>query len=332
MKGAVTLIVALVLSTPAAAQMDMSMPGMTMPAKPKPVSKVKSGAPQPASKTATPTAQPAPPLEPAPPTMEVPGPAPAPGMAAQDEMIGAVPAPAPPTDHAADVVFGGPAMASSRHMLRHENGGMSAAGVLINLAEYRVQKGGDGLRWDGEGWLGGDINRLVVKAEGEATIGRSIDSAEAQALFSHAITPYFNLQAGVRHDIRPGPNRTYATLGVEGLAPYWFEVSAALFVSERGDVLARFEGYYDQHLTQRLILQPRVELNLAAQDVPANRIGAGLSDAEVGLRLRYEVTRQVAPYVGVSWDGKVGAAARFARVARDRAQATSVVFGIRTRF
>ena len=329
MKGLIPSIVALALAMPVAAQMDMSMPGMTMPAKAKPVAKAESGAPQPAPRAAAFAAQPAGALKPALPTDVV---APAPAMGAQDEEVGTVPAPAPPNDHAADAIFGMAAMADPRQTLRHENGGMAASSILFNLTEYRVQKGGDGLRWDGEGWLGGDINRLMIKTEGEATVGQRVDSAEAQALFSHAITPYFNLQAGVRHDFRPGPNRTYATLGVEGLAPYWFEVSAAVFLSERGDVLARLEGYYDQRLTQRLILQPRVELNLAAQDVPANRIGAGLSDAEVGLRLRYEITRQIAPYLGVSWESKVGHDADLARADGDSVHATSVVFGLRTRF
>ena len=104
-----------------------------------------------------------------------------------------------------------------------------------------------------------------------------------QGLYSRAINPWFNLQAGVRHDFKPGPARTYATIGFEGLAPYWFEVEGALFLSDKGDLLGRLDGYYDQRITQKLILQPRVELNFAAQDVPSNAIGSGLSDAELGL-------------------------------------------------
>lgn len=327
MNRAIWAAIAIAAATPAAAQMDMSMPGMVMPAKPRPVVRPK---PKPAPSKPAPATGPSPSPALSPPVTETPAVAPEP--ANRDEAVGAVPAPAPPTDHAADAVFGATAMASSRHMLRHENGGMPAASVFFNLAEYRMQKGGDGFRWDGEGWFGGDIDHLVVKSEGEATLGKRVDGAEVQAVFSHAISPYFNAQGGVRHDFGPGPNRTYATLGVEGLAPYWFDVAAAVFVSERGAVLARLEATYDQRLTQRLILQPRVELNLAAQDVPENGIGAGLSDAELGLRLRYEITRQFAPYVGVSWDGKVGAAARIARAAGERVHATSAVFGIRTRF
>lgn len=255
-----------------------------------------------------------------------------PGTESPDKMIGNTPAPAPPTDHAADAVFGAAQMAPSRKMLRHENGGMPAYSVMFNLAEYRVQKGGDAYRWDGEGWFGGDINRLVVKSEGEGAVRGGVESAEVQALYSRAIGPWFNLQAGVRHDFKPGPARTYAAVGFEGLAPYWFELEGALFLSDKGDVLGRIEGYYDQRITQNLILQPRAELNFAAQDIPANGIGAGFSDAELGLRLRYEIRREFAPYVGVSWERKFGTTADFARAVGDRVQSTSLVLGIRTWF
>ena len=246
-----------------------------------------------------------------------------------DSEIGNTPAPTPPTDHAADAVFGADHMAASRKMLRHENGGVPAYSVLFNLAEYRVQKGGNAYRWDGEGWFGGDIDRFVVKTEGEGAVRSGVESAEVQGLYSRAIGPWFNLQAGVRHDFKPGPARTYATIGFEGIAPYWLEFEGALFLSDKGDLLGRLEGYYDQRITQNLILQPRVELNFAAQDVPANGIGSGLSDAELGLRLRYEIKREFAPYVGVSWERKVADSARFARAAGDRVQATSFVIGIR---
>ena len=261
---------------------------------------------------------------------DMPGMAGMPGTEAADSEIGNTPAPAPPTVHAADAVFGADEMAASRKMLRHENGGMPAYSVVFNLAEYRVQYGGDAYRWDGEGWFGGDINRFVVKTEGEGAVRGGVESGEVQALYSRAIDPWFILQAGVRHDFKPGPARTYATIGFEGIAPYWFEVEGALVLSDKGDLLGRLEGYYDQRITQKLILQPRVELNFAAQDVPANSIGSGLSDAELGLRLRYEIKREFAPYIGVSWERKAGATARFALAAGERVQATSFVLGIRT--
>src|SRR3546814_6564109 len=111
-------------------------------------------------------------------------------------------------------------------------------------------------------------------------------------------------------DFKPNPSRAYAVIGFEGLAPYGFEVEGAAFLSDKGDLLGRLEGYYDQRLTQRLVLQPRVELNFATQDVPESRIGAGLSDAELGLRLRYEITRKFAPYIGVSYEAKTGQTAQ----------------------
>ena len=210
-----------------------------------------------------------------------------------------------------------------------------AFGVLrkmFNLAEVQVRNGRDGYRWDGEAWFGGDINRLTVKSEGEGAFREGVEGAEVQALYSRAIGPYFNLQAGVRHDFKPSPTRTYATLGFEGLAPYWFEIEGAAFVSDKGDVLGRLEGYYDQRVTQRLVLQPRVELNLSAQDMRAERIGSGLTDAEVGLRLRYEIRREFAPYVGVSWERKFGDTARFARADGEGTGGFAFVSGIRVWF
>ena len=245
---------------------------------------------------------------------------------------GNAPAPAAPEPTYADRIWGRDAMVGARGALRREHGGGTFSQIMFNLAEVQVRDGRDGYRWDGEGWFGGDINRLVIKSEGAGNFGEGPDDAEVQALYSRAIGPYFNLQAGLRHDFTPNPSRTYATVGFEGLAPYWFEVEGALFLSDKGDVLGRIEGYYDQRITQRLILQPRAELNLAAQDVPENGIGAGLSDIELGLRLRYETAREFAPYVGVSWDRKLGDTADFARAAGEDPSSTSLVLGIRAWF
>jgi copper resistance protein B len=245
---------------------------------------------------------------------------------------GNAPPPPLPTDHAADNVYGSDAMAMGRDHLQQHHGGQNFNQVLLNLAEYQFRNGRDGYRWDGEAWFGGDINRLFVKSEGEGAFREGIESAEVQALYSRAIGPYFNLQAGVRQDLGPSPKRTYATVGVEGLAPGFFELEGALFLSNKGDVLGRLEGYYDQRVTQRLVLQPRVELNFAAQDVPENRIGSGLSNAELGLRLRYEIRREFAPYIGVSWDRQFGDTARYARAEGDKATSRSIVAGVRMWF
>jgi copper resistance protein B len=241
---------------------------------------------------------------------------------------GNAPAPAAPEADYADRVWGREAMADARTALYREHGGMVTSQLMLNLAEVQFRNGRDGYRWDGEFWYGGDINRLTIKSEGEGAIREKADG-EVQALYSRAIDPYWNLQAGLRQDFGPGPDRTYATIGVEGLAPYWFETEAALFLSNKGDLIGRIEGYHDQRITQRLILQPRAELTFAAQDIPESRIGAGLSTAELGLRLRYELRREFAPYVGLSWERRIGDSARFARLAGDDVETTSFVAGIR---
>jgi copper resistance protein B len=250
-------------------------------------------------------------------------------LAGTDQPAGDAPPPAAPTTRAAARFYDPAAMAQADRSMRDMHGGMRFSQVIFNLAEAQVQSGRDGYRWDGEGWFGGDIHRLVVKSEGEGGFGDRVDTAEVQALYARALDPYWNLQAGVRQDLGAGARRTYAVIGVEGLAPYWFDVEGALFLSDKGDVLARAEAWYDQRITQRAILQPRVELNLAAQDMPDSRIGAGLSSAEFGIRLRYELRREFAPYVGVSWERRYGATARYARSDGERTGGIALALGVR---
>lgn len=242
----------------------------------------------------------------------------------------APPPPAPRADYA-DRIWGAEAMAPVREALRKEHGGASFSQIMVDIAELQVRQGREGYRWEGEGWFGGDINRLVIKTEGEGGFGDAVEDAEIQALYSRAIGPYFNLQAGVRQDIEPRAH-TYAAFGVEGLAPYWFELEVHGFVSDMGDLLARIAASYDQRITQRLILQPRAELNFAAQDVRASGIGSGLSDAEFDLRLRYEIVREFAPYIGLSYSAKLGDSADFARADGEDPTSLSFVVGLRTWF
>ncbi|MBD8617311.1 copper resistance protein B [Sphingomonas sp. CFBP 13728] len=249
-----------------------------------------------------------------------------------DQAAGDAPPPAPPTTLAAARFYDPATMATANRLMRDEHGGMRLSQVIFNLAEVQVRNGRDGYRWDGEGWFGGDIHRLVVKTEGEGSFADRVDNAEVQLLYSKALDPYWNLQAGVRQDLGAGAKRTYAVVGVEGLAPYWFDVEGTVFLSDKGDVLARGEAWYDQRITQRAILQPRVELNFAAQDMPGSRIGAGLSTAEVGLCLRYEIKREFAPYVGVSWERRYGATARFARADGDDTGGIALALGVRAWF
>lgn len=252
-------------------------------------------------------------------------------MPAMDE-VGNVPAPAPPGDHAADAIFGGDVMARSRKELAYEVGGMGYSLVTIDLLEVGVQKGRDSYRFEGEAFTGGYINRFGIKFEGEGAFGERIDDLELQALYSRAIAPYWNLQAGVRYDIKPDPSRTYLVAGVEGIAPYWFKVNAAGFVSNKGEVRARLEASYDQRITQSLILQPRIEANIAFQDIRAIGVGSGLTDFEAGLRLRYEIEQEIAPYIGVEWRKQTGDTARFSRSAGEDPETISLVAGIRIWF
>ncbi|HEV2600589.1 copper resistance protein B [Sphingopyxis sp.] len=254
------------------------------------------------------------------------------GASGTDLPPGDAPAPPPPDDWYADRIFPKGEMEHSRHAMMLENGAQQVGFVSLNLAEYQARKGRDGFRWEGEAWYGGDINRLTLKSEGETVFGEGLESGEVQALYSRAIGPYFNAQAGIRQDFGAGPDRTYATIGFEGLAPYWFEVEGALFLSNKGDLLARLEGSYDQRITQKLILQPMAEVNFALQDVPESGIGSGLSDVELGLRLRYEIVREFAPYVGVEWARKAGDTARFARMHGEDADSVSLVVGVKAWF
>ncbi|WP_416465323.1 copper resistance protein B [Sphingomonas sp. VDB2] len=250
-------------------------------------------------------------------------------MPASDDAVPKGVAPPVPTDHAADALYDPATMARARAAMTKENGGMTFSQLMIDRFEYRAQKGGDGYAWEGEGWIGGDIDRLAIKSEGEGEAGGRLHQAELQALYSRAIDPWWNIVAGVRQDFRPQPQRTYATIGIEGLAPYWFEVEAQAFLSDKGDAYLRVEGSYDQRITQRLVLQPAAEVNIAAQDVPELGVGSGFSTIELGLRLRYEFAREFAPYIGVNWERSLGDTARYARAAGEGASATSLVMGIR---
>lgn len=257
-----------------------------------------------------------------------------PGMAAP----GTVPQTAPPPealsgpDHAADALFPPAVMAEAREHLRREQGGMTTYKAMIDRLEAQIAEGEDGYVWEAGAWYGGDIDKLWIKSEGEGEFGGALEEAEIQALWSHAIGPWFDLQAGLRADFRDGPDTGHLALGVQGLAPYFFEIDAAAFVSDAGDLTARFEAEYDQRLTQRLILQPRIEANFSAQDIPELGIGSGLSDLEAGLRLRYEIVREFAPYVGVEWQRAVGDTADFTRAAGGDPDRWVVLAGVRLWF
>ena len=231
--------------------------------------------------------------------------------------------------HAADTVFDPAQMASAREELRVEHGGMAHGKLLIDRFETRLRGGRNGYAWDAEGWYGGDIDKLWLKTEGEGAFGSAVEQAEVQALWSHAVDPYFDLQAGLRHDLRPRPDCTHLVLGLQGLAPYWIEIDAAAFLSDKGDLTARIEAEHDARITQRLILQPRVEFEFSAQDVPELGLGSGLTNAELGLRLRYELDSRFAPYAGVEYERAFGDIADFRRATAEEAGGWTFLVGLR---
>ncbi len=202
---------------------------------------------------------------------------------------------------------------------------------ILDQIETRDVGGDNTLSWDGEGWLGKDLHKIWFKTDGERTAS-STDEAELQFLYSKAIARYWDFQLGVRHDFKPSPSRSWVAIGFKGLAPYFFDIDAAAFIGESGRVALRIGAEYELLITQRLILTPDIEINLYGQNDPDVGIGAGLSDLEVGLRLRYEIRRQFAPYIGVNWTRLFGNTADFANIAgRDTSEA-QLVIGLRAWF
>ncbi len=203
--------------------------------------------------------------------------------------------------------------------------------VILDQLETRDAGGDNTLSWDGEAWLGKDLHKIWIKTDGERTAG-STDEAELQFLYSKAIARYWDFQLGVRNDFQPSPSRSWAAIGFKGLAPYFFDIDAAAFIGESGRTALRFEAEYELLLTQRLILTPDIEINLYGQNDPDVGIGSGLSDFEAGLRMRYEIRREFAPYIGVNWSRLFGNTADFARIAGGKSSETQLVIGLRAWF
>lgn len=203
--------------------------------------------------------------------------------------------------------------------------------VLLDQLEYAHSSHGNSVFLDGDAWYGKDFDKLWLKAEGETTRGRLRD-LRIEGLWDHAIATYWSTQIGVRHDSGVGPDRTWAALGVQGLAPYWFDTEATVYVGQGGRTAARLQLEYEELLTQRWVLQPKVELNLYGRDDPKRGTGSGLSDAEFGLRLRYEIRRQFAPYVGIVYRQRFGHAADFARAQGEAPDDLQFVAGLHAWF
>lgn len=211
--------------------------------------------------------------------------------------------------------------------------------VLFDRLEYAVPDNGqDAIVWDFQGWYGGDVNRVYLKSEGENVQGDGEDAEfeSLELLYSRLIADFWELQGGVGYQggvfSDDHAERTYGVIGLQGVMPYGIETDAALQVSEDGDVAASFEGEYDLRLTQRLYLQPRTEIAVAANEVEEFGVGEGLNSVRVGLRLGYEVTRRFAPYVGTYWIKKYGDTADLSRASGDSAEDTGVVVGVKLMF
>jgi copper resistance protein B len=202
--------------------------------------------------------------------------------------------------------------------------------VLFDQLEWQTG-GAPGASWDTNGWIGKDVNRVWFRTEGDSESGE-IGEAQAHVLYGRAIRPWWDVVAGVRQDFGPGPARTWAAVGIQGLAPYWFEVQATAYVGESGRTHFRFETEYELLLTNRLVLQPQVEIEIYGKSDPDRRIGAGLSSLDTGLRLRYELRRELAPYLGVTWHRTFFGTADFARAAGEDSSRARLAIGARVWF
>ncbi|MCH5512947.1 copper resistance protein B [Pseudomonas syringae pv. syringae] len=202
---------------------------------------------------------------------------------------------------------------------------------LADKLEWQDANDGSALAWDLSGWIGGDIDRLLLRSEGERTNGKT-EEAEIQALWGHSISPWWDVVAGARQDFKPGAPQTWAAFGLQGQAISDLDIEATAFIGEAGQTAARLEADYDLQLTNNLVLQPTAELNFYGKNDPQRGNGSGLSTSEFGLRLRYEITPQFAPYVGVSWDRSYGKTADYAREDDEDTQDARLVVGVRMWF
>lgn len=202
--------------------------------------------------------------------------------------------------------------------------------VMIDQLETGLNSG-DATNVSAQAWLGYDLNKLWLKVDSEYTSSDE-QELEVQALYSHAIAPYWNLQMGVRQDIKPTPTRHWAVLGVQGLAPYWFDIDAALFIGEKGRSAVRLSVEQEWLVTQKLILTPEIEMNAYSQNDAKTNIGSGLSDISAELRLRYEITRKFAPYIGLDWSRKLGNTADLVRSDGESTSETQFIVGVKAWF
>lgn len=221
-------------------------------------------------------------------------------------------------------------------VLAHEGDDPLLAKVMIDQLEWRDSEAANNQAIDtyvleGQAWIGKDLNKFWLKTDVEYVDGET-EEAEIQALYSRAIAPFWDLQIGLRQDLKPEPTREWGVIGIEGLAPYFFEVDAALFVGESGATAARISAEYEWMFTQKLVLSPEISLNFYGQNDSKYQTGSGLSDINLGLRLRYEIRREFAPYIGVNWSKSYGNTADFVREHGEEVSDAQAVAGVRVWF
>jgi len=216
--------------------------------------------------------------------------------------------------------------ASAQDAGTHEEHGAALFSKIVIEAGFVDEDGGQ-WTWEVDGWVGGDSERIWLRSEGEVTDGKA-DHAETQIFYGWNFHPFWDVLAGIRQDFEPD-GETWLAAGITGLAPYFFETDVTAFLSTNGDAALRFEQSFDLLITQQLIAEPHVEVNLYARDMPSRGVGAGFSDVEASLQLRYEVTRKFAPYVEISWERDLGETAGMTRAAGGDVEETTTRFGLR---
>ncbi len=247
-----------------------------------------------------------------------------PGMTMGPMQGGSAPAGARSDDYS-DGVAGSPVQGL------HMHGSAPFGMLLIDQLEAFHGRDANGQSWEAQGWYGNDEDKLWIRTEGERSRGK-LEDGDLEAFWNHNIATFWSTQLGVRHDFGEGPGRTWAAFGVQGLAPYWFELEATGYVGVNGRTAARLRAEYELLFTQRLILQPEAEINLYGKNDPQRRIGSGISDVQFGLRLRYEIRRQFAPYIGVNWVRRLGTSADYARQDHQPVLDRQIVAGVRIWF
>lgn len=210
-------------------------------------------------------------------------------------------------------------------------GGVEDDPILTKVMGEVEIRGVDGTNprvWNIDAWVGKDLEKLWIKSEGEMVNGKTTES-ELQLLYSKAIDPYWDIQYGIKKDFKPTPSRTWGVVAIKGLAPYLVEVDGSIFIGESGRTAIRLDAEYEYMFSQKLVLSPELEVNIFGKDDEATSTGKGLSNIDIGFRLRYELSREFAPYVGINWGKKYGNTATFTSNEGEDIEDAQIVSGVR---